>query len=89
MQRDVTRRTLIQFLPHNFVLVVLLESDVPSQAANSRNRFELVDDAPGDEVDVVVVELDAGIADALSPQLVQLGVVDPLDALRMQHTETF
>lgn len=39
--------------------------------------------SPGDEVDVVVVELDASIANPFSPQLVQLGVIDPLHTLWM------
>jgi len=41
-----------------------------------------VDYVAGKEVYVVVTQLDAGIADALSSQLVQLGVLDPLHALR-------
>lgn len=62
--------------------VVLFEADVPGQAADSGHRLELVDDVPRDEVDVVVAELDAGVSDALPPQLVELGVVHPLDTLR-------
>lgn len=62
--------------------VVLFEADVPGQAAHGRHRLELVDDVSGDEVNVVVAELDAGVSDALPPQLVELGVVHPLDTLR-------
>lgn len=40
---------------------------MPGQAADSRYCFELVDDSSGDEVDVVVVELDSGISDPLPP----------------------
>lgn len=61
--------------------VVLLEADVPGQAADGRHRLELVDDVPRDEVNVVVTELDADVANAFPPQLVELGVVHPLDAL--------
>lgn len=61
--------------------VVLLEADVPGQAADGRHGLELVDHVPRDEVNVVVTELDADIADAFPPQLVELGVVHPLDAL--------
>src|SRR5262245_5028253 len=42
-------------------------------------------DVPGQEVDVVVLELDARVAHALAPQLVELGVLDPLDALRRRR----
>lgn len=55
---------------------------MPRQAADGRHCLELVDHVAGDEVDVVVAKLDAGIADALSPKLVQFGIVHPLDALR-------
>lgn len=67
--------------------VVLLEADVPGQAADRRHRLELVDDVPWDEVDVVVTELDMHIANAFPPQLVELGVVHPLDTLagRREH----
>lgn len=62
--------------------MVLLEADVPGQAADCRHRLELVDDVPRDEVNVVVTELDAHVANAFPPQLVELGVVHPLDALQ-------
>lgn len=62
--------------------VVLFEADVPGQAADRRHRLKLVDDVPRDEVNVVVAELDADVTDALPPQLVELGVVYPLNTLR-------
>lgn len=58
---------------------------MPGQAAHSRHRLKLVDDVPRDEVDVVVAELQADVANPFSPQLVQLGVVHPLDTLRKHH----
>lgn len=61
--------------------MVLFEADVPGQAADGGHGLELVDDVSRDEVNVVVTELDAGVADAFPPQLVELGVVHPLDAL--------
>lgn len=61
--------------------MVLFEADVPGQAADGRHGLELVDNVPRDEVNVIVAELDADIADAFPPQLVELGVVHPLDAL--------
>lgn len=70
---------LVPWVP--LLRVVLLETDVPGQAADGRHRLELVDDVPRDEVDVIVAELQADVADAFSPQLVQLGVVHPLDTL--------
>lgn len=62
--------------------MVLFESDVPGQAAHSRHSLELVNHVPGDEVDVVITELDVDVTDALPPQLVELGIVHPLDTLQ-------
>lgn len=53
-----------------FSLVVLQESDMPCQAADSRNCLELVDHIAGDEVDVIVAQADASITNAFPPQLV-------------------
>lgn len=61
--------------------MVLFEADVPGQAADGRHGLELVDNVPWDEVNVIVTELDADIADAFPPQLVELGIIHPLDAL--------
>lgn len=61
--------------------MVLFEADVPGKAADGRDGLELVDDVSWDEVNVIVTELDADVADAFPPQLVELGVVHPLDAL--------
>lgn len=61
--------------------MVLFEADVPGQAANGGHGLELVDDVSRDEVNVIVTELDADIANAFPPQLVELGIVHPLDAL--------
>lgn len=68
--------------------VVLLEADVPGQAADCGHSLKLVDDVPRDEVDVVVAELDADVADAFPPQLVELGIVHPLDTLQ-EDTQWF
>lgn len=57
-------------LPLSSFLVILLQADMPRQAAHSRNRLELVDHVAGDEVDVVMAEPDAGVADTLPPELV-------------------
>lgn len=61
--------------------MVLFEADVPGQAADSGHCLELVDDIPRDEINVVVTELDMDIADAFPPQLVELGIIHPLDTL--------
>ena len=79
---DIAALLLLLLLLDLVLRMVLLEPDVPGQAAHRRHRLELVDDVPGDEVNVVVTELDAGVADSLPPQLVELGVVHPLDTLR-------
>lgn len=65
----------------SFSLVVLPEADVPGQAADGRHRLELVDHVARYEVHVVVTQADAGVTDALPPQLVEFGVVHPLHAL--------
>lgn len=86
-KRDSTRGGAVVIWPLLLLLVLLLgmvlfEADVPGQAADRGHRLELVDDVPRDEVDVVVAELDTDVADAFPPQLVELGIVHPLDALQ-------
>lgn len=61
--------------------VVLLEPDVPGDGGDGGHRPELVDDVAGQEVDVIVVEVDARIADPVPTQLIQLRVLDPLHTL--------
>lgn len=73
---------MLGVLPPVLLLMVLSEADVPGQAADCRDSLELVNDVTGDEVNVVVTQLHADIADALPPQLVQLGIVHPLDTLQ-------
>lgn len=41
-----------------------------------------MDYVPGQKVDVIVVQLDARVADSLATQLIQLGILDPLNTLR-------
>lgn len=91
MERDSTRGGaeivgLLLLLLDLLLRLVPLETDVPGQAADCRHRLELVDDVPRYEVNVVVAELDADIADAFPSQLVQLRVVDPLDTLHGEYT---
>lgn len=40
-----------------------------------------------DEIDVVVAEANAGVADSLSAQLVKFGVIHPLHALKKKEEE--
>ena len=47
----------------------------------SADRPELVDDVPRQEVDVVVAQWHLGVMDALASKLVQLALVQPLQAL--------
>lgn len=61
---------LVLLLLPPFSLVVLQEADMPCQAADSRNRLELVDHIAGDEVDIIVAQADASITNAFPPQLV-------------------
>lgn len=68
--------------------MVLLEADVPGQAADSRHCLELVDDIARYEVDVVVAQLYPTVADPFPAQLVQFGIVHPLDTLCVWGGET-
>lgn len=43
---------------------------MPCQAADRGHGLELVDDVARDEIDVIVAEADASVADALATQLV-------------------
>ena len=52
-----------------------------TNAADGGDGAELVDDVPRQEVDVVVRQPDAGVAHAVTSQLVQLGVLHPVDGL--------
>lgn len=61
---------------------------MPCQAADSRDRLELMNHTTRDVVDVVVVQLDTGVADPLASQLVQLSVVHPLHTLRERERES-
>lgn len=53
-----------------------------TNAADGSHCAELVDDVARQEVDVVVFELEAGEANTLTTELVQLGVLNPLHALQ-------
>lgn len=55
---------------------------MPGQAADGRHGLELMDHVARDEVDVVVAQADAGVTDAFTPQLVELGIIHPLHTLR-------
>lgn len=62
--------------------MVLFQADVPGQAADCGHRLELVDDVPRDEVNVVVTELRTDVANPFPPQLIQLGIIHPLNTLQ-------
>lgn len=49
------------------ILVILLQADVPGEAAHSRHALELVNYVARDKVDVVIVQLDTSVTDAFSP----------------------
>lgn len=55
---------------------------MPCQAADGRHGLELVDHIAGDEVDIIVAQADAGIADAFPTQLVKFGIIHPLHTLQ-------
>lgn len=49
------------------ILVILLQADVPGEAAYSRHALELVNYVARDKVDVVIVQLDTSVTNAFSP----------------------
>ena len=68
---------------------------MPGDGGAGCNSPELVYDVAGNEVNVVVTETEVRVADPVSPQLVQLGLLHPLptlhtaqDRLTSQHTLT-
>lgn len=58
---------------------------MPRQAAHGGHSLELVDHIAWDEIDVVVAEANAGVADSLSAQLVKFGVIHPLHTLKKKQ----
>ena len=67
------------------ISVILLQSDVPGYRTARADRPELVDDAPGEEVDSVLVQLEFCVADSVASELVQLSLLHPLDTLKLMH----
>lgn len=63
-------------------LVVLVQPEVPGDAGAGCYGAKLVDDVARDEVDVVVTQLEACVANALPAKLVELGLLDPLPTLQ-------
>lgn len=57
---------------------------MPSDTGDSCHRLELMHDVARDEVNVVVSQLDASVADAFPVELVQLGIFNPSHTLK--HT---
>ena len=54
---------------------------MPRQTAHGRDGLELMNNIPRNEVNVIVVQLNPGIADAFSPQLIKFGIINPLNTL--------
>ena len=53
-----------------------------TNASGGRDSPELVDDVPGQEVDVVVAEWNPGVTDAFTVEQVQLAVIQPHRTLK-------
>lgn len=54
---------------------------MPRQTAHGRDGLELMNNVPGNEVNVIVVQLNPGIANAFSPQLIKFCIINPLNTL--------
>lgn len=65
-----------------FVNEPKIDTKLLTDAGDGRNRSELMNNVSWQKVNVVVVQIDAGIFDALATQLIQFGVLEPLHALR-------
>ena len=57
---------------------------MPGYASDSRHGAELVDDIAGDEVNVIVSEGNASIANPFPPKLVELSIFYPCDTLKRE-----
>ena len=58
---------------------------MPGYAAGSRDCSELVDDVPGEEVDIIISQGDPGILDTIPVQLVQFRFFQPVQALERER----
>lgn len=65
--------------------MILFQAHVPGEAAHGRHALELVNYVARDKVDVVIVELDSSVADALSPQLIEFSIIHPLHTLERER----
>lgn len=66
--------------------VIQLKANMPRQTAHSRNCLELMNNIPRNEVNVIVIQLNPGIADAFSPQLIEFCIINPLNTLEKKNT---
>ena len=54
---------------------------MPGYAAGCREGSELVDNVPGEEVDIIISQGDPGILHTIPVQLVQFRLFQPVEAL--------
>lgn len=64
------------------IRVILAQPQMPSDTRHCRDRPELVNDVARQEVNVIVIQRNPRVLDAFAFELIELGVFDPLDALR-------
>lgn len=62
--------------------IVIFQSQVPSDARASADGAELMDNVAGNEIDVVVLETNLSVANAISTELVELGLLNPTARLK-------
>ncbi len=62
-------------------LVVLFQAEMPGNAGTSRDGAKLMDNVPGNEIYVIVVESEFGVADTFTTELVEFGFLHPLTTL--------
>ena len=55
---------------------------MPSNAGTGRDGAELVDDLSGDEVYVVVMETELGVAYTITSELIEFSLFNPLTTLK-------
>ncbi len=54
---------------------------MPGNAGTSRDGAKLMDNVPGNEIYVIVVESEFGVADTFTTELVEFGFLHPLTTL--------
>lgn len=64
------------------IWIILIETNVPSDAGHGGNRTELMDDVAWKKVNIIIIEWYFGVANSFTMQLIEFSIFNPLNALR-------